>query len=138
MSESSAQLVSLNQPPKHHRGNRPGRKSAYSQAVEAQDIAMAYIRDPKTKPSISAALMRAWDVLEERKRILRGCPLPGQLRPDMDPVQLAKAAKRHRQRFIHDAESVRVIATEPEDRSLSEPMTTEPTTPPTSEPTKNG
>lgn len=83
---------------KHHRGNQPGRKSAYSQAVEAQDLVMADIRNPKTKPSIRAGLCRAWDVLEERKRILRGCPLPGQLRPDLDPVQLSRALKRHRDR----------------------------------------
>lgn len=40
--------------------------------------------NPKTKPHIRAQCVRAWDILEERKRILRGKPLPGQFRPEGD------------------------------------------------------
>jgi hypothetical protein len=49
-------------------------------------------------------LARAWDVLEERKRILRGVPLPGSFQPSLDGVaqsgkwiaklKAAKAAKQ--------------------------------------------
>ena len=61
------------------------------------------------QPNLSAAslcnLVRAWDILEERKRILRNKPLPGQFRPDLDPVQLARAAKRAKARLPHDIAS---------------------------------
>jgi len=33
-------------------------------------------------PGALAQLARAWDILEERKRILRGRPLPGSLKPE--------------------------------------------------------
>lgn len=35
--------------------------------------------------SAIAAMVRGWDILEERKRILRNKPLPGHLRPDLQP-----------------------------------------------------
>lgn len=50
--------------------------------------------NPKLSAASLAQLARAWDVLEERKRILRGKPLPGQFRPDLHPDQIMKAAKR--------------------------------------------
>jgi hypothetical protein len=49
-----------------------------------------------------ARLALAFCALGERKRVLRGIPDPGQLRPDLDPVQLAKALRAHRDRAIHD------------------------------------
>lgn len=80
-------------------------------------------------PNISAmslaALVRAWDVLEERKRILRGKPLPGQLRPDLDPVQLAKAAKRAKARLPHDIGST-IEAEEAAHEGAEEPQDFEP------------
>lgn len=35
------------------------------------------------EPHIRASCARAWSDLQERKRVLDGKPLPGQLRPDM-------------------------------------------------------
>lgn len=53
----------------------------YTQALEIQTLLMADLRDEETKPIARAALARAWEVIEERKRILRGKPLPGSKRP---------------------------------------------------------
>lgn len=72
--------------------------TAHQTAVAVQQLLLADIQNPKTTPTVRAVLVRAWDILEERKRILRGIPSPGQLRPDLDPVQLARAVKRHRKR----------------------------------------
>jgi hypothetical protein len=77
-------------------------KSPVSEAILYQRLIMIKALDPKISAISLATLIRAWDVLEERKRILRGRPLPGQLRPDLDPVQLAKAAKRAKARMPHD------------------------------------
>ena len=42
--------------------------------------AVGIIKD-RIKPSDLAQLARAWNVLEDRKRILKGRPLPGSLKP---------------------------------------------------------
>lgn len=58
---------------------------------------------PDVKPNDLASLARAWDVLEERKRILRGVPLPGSFQPSLDGsvparwVQKLKQAKAARE-----------------------------------------
>ena len=70
----------------------------FHQAYSLQRLLIAVIYHKLTPVELLPALVRSWDVLEERKRILRGVPLPGQLRPDLDPVQLAKALKRSRSR----------------------------------------
>jgi hypothetical protein len=87
--------------------NKDGRIGAYKQAVGMQKLLIQDMLDPKTKPSVRAGIARAWDVLEERKRILRGNPLPGQFRPDLDPVQLAKALKRARSRKPFDVAMIK-------------------------------
>jgi hypothetical protein len=61
--------------------------------------------DSKTTPAALAALARAFCALQEQKRILRGIPLPGQLRPDLDPVQLARALRRQKDRTIHEIQA---------------------------------
>ena len=66
-----------------------------SEALELQRILMDRCRNPKLKSSVLAACCRAWCDLEERKRILRGVPLPGMLRPTDDPAQMAKRLRRH-------------------------------------------
>lgn len=40
--------------------------------------------DERVPAGYRAQCARAWDCLEERKRILRNKPLPGQLRPDLE------------------------------------------------------
>jgi hypothetical protein len=66
---------------RHARPNR-GILKAYRDACEQQELLMRDIRASETTPTQRAACVRAWTELEERKRILRGRPLPGQLRPE--------------------------------------------------------
>jgi hypothetical protein len=47
---------------------------------------------PSTEPHHRAASARAWEVLEERLRIMDGKPLPGQLRPDLEQKRKLKRA----------------------------------------------
>jgi hypothetical protein len=108
----------------------PGRygKTPLAEANLYQRLIMIKALDPKVSAISLATLIRAWDVLEERKRILRGKPLPGQLRPDLDPVQLAKAAKRAKARMPHDIGSVIEAETAAQEGS-EEPSETGETTP---------
>jgi hypothetical protein len=62
---------------------KPGRRGALLQLIDMQRFLVADALAPKTTPSARAQVARAWEVLEERKRILRGRPLPGSLRPEM-------------------------------------------------------
>jgi len=54
---------------------------AYKQLFELQDVLFKQTLDPNTEAKDKAACARAWEQLEERKRILRGRPMPGSLRP---------------------------------------------------------
>jgi len=47
-----------------------------AQAIWMQDKIRAAVNDKATTPSALAQLARAWDVLEERKAILRGIGAP--------------------------------------------------------------
>lgn len=71
---------------------RPGRRNSLRQAVHMQQVlyesivgkgdtklADGSIRSPTLAEKAQAA--RAWEALEDRKRILRGRPLPGNLKP---------------------------------------------------------
>ena len=60
---------------------------ALTQCYALQEVVYAKMLElngepAKTCGSMVSQLARAWDVLEERKRILRGRPLPGSLRPE--------------------------------------------------------
>ena len=74
-------------------------------------------------PAVAVArLAMAFCQLGERKRILRGIPLPGQLRPDMDPVQVARAIHRQRTRQIVDVQAARAEFTDtPEGKEPEKP-----------------
>jgi hypothetical protein len=61
---------------------RPGRRIAIRQALQIQQRVFEESLKSGVKPSDLAQLARAWDCLEERKRILRGRPLPGSLKPE--------------------------------------------------------
>jgi hypothetical protein len=61
---------------------RPGRRHALRQALQIQERVYEESLKSGVKPSDLAQLARAWDCLEERKRILRGRPLPGSLKPE--------------------------------------------------------
>jgi len=56
---------------------------AYRQAHEMQQVLYKLALDPSTPGPSKALCARAWDVLEERKRIIRGKPLPGTYRPEL-------------------------------------------------------
>ena len=64
---------------------RFGRQTAKTQLLDMQAVLLADVLNPRTKPTDRAQCARAYDVLEERLRILKGKPLPGQLRPDLVP-----------------------------------------------------
>jgi hypothetical protein len=70
----------------------PKRKQAYLDALELQRELRKAVLDPTSKASDKASCARAWEVLEERKRILRGKPLPGQLRPELAQLRKARRA----------------------------------------------
>ena len=84
-------------------GQQPSyRRAAFQEALEIQQILINDIRNQGIERSDRAALVRAWVLVEDCKRVLRGIPTPGQLRPDLDPVQLARANKRARSRTSID------------------------------------
>jgi hypothetical protein len=69
-------------------------KGAYGEARFMQGVMVRDIADKDTKPADRAALARAWCSLQEAIRVMRGLPLPGQLRPESDPVLLSKQLAR--------------------------------------------
>lgn len=56
--------------------------SKLRQCLEAQKVIYSDLVSPLTEPKERCNLTRAWDILEERIRILRGKPLPGALKPE--------------------------------------------------------
>jgi hypothetical protein len=60
---------------------KAGAKLSMSQALDFQMQLHAFAMKQGVKPLELAGCARAWCDLEERKRILRGKPLPGALRP---------------------------------------------------------
>jgi hypothetical protein len=74
---------------------KPGRRGALSQIIEMQRLLFSDARDPKTTPSARAQVVRAWDSLEERKRIIRGHFKPGDVRlGDLAPDRIRRNVKR--------------------------------------------
>ena len=69
---------------------RKGPRNPRGDIIDVQRILLADIRNPKTMPHIRAQCARAYDVLEERLRILNNKPLPGQLRPDLQQQKQSK------------------------------------------------
>jgi hypothetical protein len=67
------------------------RKSAFSQALALQDVLHKLALNGETQPRDVAACARAWDVLEDRKREMRGVPKSGQRRLAPDKPAPAKA-----------------------------------------------
>jgi hypothetical protein len=63
-----------------------------------QQVLRAIVLNKDTKPGDAAACSRAYDVLEDRLRILKGKFKPGDVRAaDLDPVRLAWTVKRFTQ-----------------------------------------
>jgi hypothetical protein len=79
----------------HEPTNGHARKSPYQQVVEIQQLLLEDIRNPNTKAAARSSCARAFDILEERKRILRMKFKPGDVRAsDLDPVRLAWTVRR--------------------------------------------
>lgn len=78
---------------------RPGKRNALRQALQLQQRVFEEGVKAGVKPVELAQLSRAWDVLEERKRILRGRPLPGSLKPEKP-----KSPKQDRQKTSEPSE----------------------------------
>ena len=61
---------------------RPGKRNSLRQALQLQQRVFEEGTKPGVEPRDLAQLARAWDCLEDRKRILRNRPLPGSLKPE--------------------------------------------------------
>ena len=85
---------------------KPGRRNSLKQSLALQeatfktcmelreDTQSLAAEDKSGRVRIASALaglVKAWDILEDRKRVLRNRPLPGSLRPD--PIKKQKQAK---------------------------------------------
>lgn len=106
----------------------PGRGvtvGARTQAVTIQRLILERCGNPKCTDTALALLARSWCLVQEAKRILDGKPLPGQYRPDLDPVSLARALRRHRSRAVLELEPAQMI--DPEDRTEPKTATAKPT-----------
>lgn len=71
-----------------------GPRNPKSELREMQQLLLVDIRNPKTPPHIRAQCVRAYDICEERLRILHGRPLPGQYRPDGNALPFLERRKR--------------------------------------------
>ena len=60
---------------------KPGRRRSIQQVLDMQEAIYQNSMAGNVRPADLASLARAFDVLEDRKRILRGKPLPGSLKP---------------------------------------------------------
>jgi hypothetical protein len=81
--QPAAPQPALPKPPLPRQG-----KSFDRQQLVALQRAMANLGlDPAIPAHIRAQCVRAWSDLQERKRVMDGKPLPGQLRPDLDQVK---------------------------------------------------
>ena len=71
---------------------RPGKIRALSQCLELQQLCYDVAHRQESKGAEVAQLARAWEALEERKRILRNKPLPGSLKPEQEKRSKPTAA----------------------------------------------
>jgi hypothetical protein len=76
----------------------PMPQKPYNQACVLQKLAWNLAHDPATKQSTVALLMRSWEQLEERKRILKGkgAPKPVDVQPAKRPGR-ARSINSHAQ-----------------------------------------
>lgn len=74
-------LATQHLPPRCSTRNKPSNRRAITEVLDMQHLIYVQSTQTDLKPKDRAALAKAWDTLEERKRILRGKPLPGSLKP---------------------------------------------------------
>lgn len=88
---------------------QPKRTNLLRDAHEAERLMMDAIRNcPQTVEALTgfAGLVRSFVALVDCIQRLRGIPTPGQLRPDLDPVQIARMLKRAKARQPIDLEQL--------------------------------
>ncbi len=103
---------------------RPKRSTAYLEALAMQKSLLEAATDPDVPAGYRAQCARAWECLEERKRILRGKPLPGQLRPDLQP-KASKAFGRPRSISVLKPAQPVLAKPKPIDSATAEPVPTQ-------------
>jgi hypothetical protein len=80
-------------PPIQKKGSKPQKARAYTDAIAMQTVMLQCVCNADEKATVRAACARAWCDLEERKRILRGTPMPGNLRPELQPKRGRRAQR---------------------------------------------
>lgn len=70
---------------------KPGRRGVVLQALDMQRVLVADALNPKTTPSARAQVARTWEVLEERKQILRMKPKPKDVEVERKEKKLRRA-----------------------------------------------
>lgn len=83
---------------------RPGRRLAIKQLLDLQQLVYDTAFSEGTKAADKAQLSKAWVVLEEQKRILRGKLKPGSINGQL-PKELPLKLARQRNRIV-DVEAV--------------------------------
>lgn len=78
------------------KATHPKRKHSYQVALELQQLLLEDCRRKDTKPAVRAVCARTWEILEERKRVLRMKPLPKSVDVSQAKEQrrLARAARK--------------------------------------------
>ena len=83
------------------KGHSAGVRGIIRQLVEMQDLLLKDCRNPNVPAGYRAQCARAWDVLEERKRILRMKPKPRDI--DVSDSVSRRKAKRMAPALILEA-----------------------------------
>lgn len=88
---------------------RPRRKQSYHVALELQQLLLDDCRSKDTKPAVRAVCARTWEILEERKRVLRQVPMPKSI--DVAKLKEERRAARAARRpatatFTEEAEGI--------------------------------
>jgi len=91
-----------------------------------QDCVFLTVMAPETEPLEKASCIRAWCNLEDTKRIMRGKPLPGQLRPFTKPGKAKTKTKSVDASWV-DAEPAPSQGPDPAPNSEPKPDTEPPT-----------
>jgi predicted RNA-binding Zn ribbon-like protein len=79
--------VTIPTPHKSTIGRLRGRQADRKQLVAMQHSLFDLVQDSTIPAHVRAACARAWSDLQERKRVVDGKPLPGQLRPELQALR---------------------------------------------------
>jgi hypothetical protein len=86
-------IVTVPTPAQSTIGNLRGAQADRKQLVAMQHSLFGLVQDATVPPHIRAACARAWSDLQERKRVVDGKPLPGQLRPELQQLREARRSR---------------------------------------------